>query len=694
MSLLNSDKFDSLTAILALFFLLALNSGCATRTPQPMPISGPPVSATAPIVGLEGYRDASRFYVKYRQDGRIGYAGGNWRDAVKLVEEPLPGAPEFAAPKLVAMEYHRQEPWELPQDAVPIPVFDVDEWQALRDGLLRRVVPGGKAGVVVDFEHVEYFLYRDKQARMRAVRAEHKPFGYRIHERLRFDEFMRRGRPLLEEFMRRQGISGDELVFNTGDAGPYSLPFLYINTNRQLLIFVRNVPSDPGAVTRVPGMKTSQAFGHFMRSHLTNLALRPVSSLHRLFFVVTDTTVGTLKFDWATALAEKPVPPLSERSSMDLESWERELDQIAGRQVFGASVDFLVDGEAFFDRLVAAIEAARESIDLQIFIFDNDDYAVRIADLLKRRSREGIEVRVLLDGLGTIAATLTDSASQPEYHDPPESVRLYLEAGSKVSVRQKPNPWFTADHVKSIVIDDEIAFIGGMNIGREYRYDWHDMMIEMRGPVVDAIGRDFDSAWAHAGVLGDLGYLFSRLKPGAAPGAGDDSSLRILLTRPGDYEIYNAQLAAIRRSQSYIYVQNAYFTDDRMLRELVMARRRGVDVRVVIPMETDNGAIDRSNVLAANLMFEHGIRVYIYPGFSHVKAAIYDGWVCAGSANFDRLSLRINRELNIASSDPAVARQLLERLFEPDFGVSLELTEPIPERWVDHLVEMIGDYLF
>ena len=125
-----------------------------------------------------------------------------------------------------------------------------------------------------------------------------------------------------------------------------------------------------------------------------------------------------------------------------------------------------------------------------------------------------------------------------------------------------------------------------------------------------------------------------------------------------------------------------------------MARRRGVDVRVIIPMETDHGPITRSNVLAANVMLEHGIRVYIYPGFSHVKAAIYDGWVCVGSANFDRLSFRLNRELNIASSDPKIAGQLLERLFVPDFLHSPELTEPIPERWIDHLVEIVGDYIY
>ena len=233
-----------------------------------------------------------------------------------------------------------------------------------------------------------------------------------------------------------------------------------------------------------------------------------------------------------------------------------------------------------------------------------------------------------------------------------------------------------------------------MNIGREYRYDWHDLMMEIRGPMVDIIDREFHLAWGHAGPLGDLGYLVAQGRAVKDQAEAEGYPLRLLLTGPGNYEIFTAQLEAIRRAQSYIYIQNAYFTDDSLLRELVMARRRGVDVRVLIPMETDHGPINRSNVLAVNLMLKHGIRVFIYPGFSHIKAAIYDGWVCVGSANFDRLSLRINRELNIASSAPEVASQLLERLFEPDFSISPELTEPIPERWVDHLVEIIGDYVY
>jgi phosphatidylserine/phosphatidylglycerophosphate/cardiolipin synthase-like enzyme len=273
-------------------------------------------------------------------------------------------------------------------------------------------------------------------------------------------------------------------------------------------------------------------------------------------------------------------------------------------------------------------------------------------------------------------------------------MRLFLESDSQVNVRQKANPWFTSDHVKTTIIDHKIAFVGGMNIGREYRYDWHDLMMEIQGPVVDTIRYEFHLAWAHAGPLGDLGYVIKQATPNVRRSTNENYPLRVLLTGPGNHEIYKAQLEAIRHAQRYIYIQNAYFTDDRLLRELVFARRRGVDVRVVIPMETDHGPITRSNVLAANVMLENGIRVFIYPGFSHVKAAIFDGWVSVGSANFDRLSLRLNRELNIVSSDPTIAQQLLERLFEPDFRSSPELTQLISERWVDHLVEIVADYLY
>jgi phosphatidylserine/phosphatidylglycerophosphate/cardiolipin synthase-like enzyme len=131
-----------------------------------------------------------------------------------------------------------------------------------------------------------------------------------------------------------------------------------------------------------------------------------------------------------------------------------------------------------------------------------------------------------------------------------------------------------------------------------------------------------------------------------------------------------------------------------MLYELAKARRRGVDVRVIMPLVTDRGPITRNNALAANAMLEHGVRVFIYPGMSHVKAAVFDGWACIGSANWDRWSFRINKELNIATSHPPAVAELADRLFEADFNASVELTDPFPERWTDYLLELVGDYVF
>ena len=647
------------------------------------------------MTALEGYRDGTNLYVKYRLGGRILYAGGNWRERVELVESPAPAPPNYAIPSLVPMKYHQTMPWDpLPPDVIRIPIFGVDKWHLLRDRLLRAEVPDDGRGLVLNFENAEYFLYYDRQGVFQSTRLQDKPADYRVHAHLRFDEFMRRGRPILQQYLAEQGIKHTEFVFNTGDAGWYSLPFLYVNTDRNLLVFVRNVPIGPVAATKMPGLQRGQAVGHVLKSHLSNLLARPVSSLYRLFFAVTDTAASTVRFDWATGLVSKPVPELADSPPMDLQNWERDLATIASRPATTGEVDFLVDGEAFFTRFIDSLTSAKNSIHLQTYIFDNDDYATNIGELLKRRSNEGVEVKVLLDGLGTISGTMTDSESLPKYHTPPASVRRFLESDSRIDVRQQANPWFTGDHVKSTIIDHEIAFVGGMNIGREYRYDWHDLMMELRGPVVDQIAREFDIAWSHAGPTGDLGYIVTRAAPIKQRAGGEGYPLRILLTGPGKYEIYNAQLEAVRRAQRYIFVQNSYFTDDRLLREMVLARRRGVDVRVVIPLETDFGPITRNNVLAANVMLENGIRVYIYPGFSHVKAAIFDGWVCVGSANFDRLSFRLNRELNLAISHPEVARHLLEQVFEPDFRTSPELTKRIPDRWVDHIIEIIGDFLY
>jgi cardiolipin synthase len=167
----------------------------------------------------------------------------------------------------------------------------------------------------------------------------------------------------------------------------------------------------------------------------------------------------------------------------------------------------------------------------------------------------------------------------------------------------------------------------------------------------------------------------------------------VLQTRNFDSDIYKAQIAAIQSAQSYILIENAYFADDRILYELARARRRGVDVRIILPSSGNHGPVNASNRVAINQMLEHGIRVYRYPGMSHVKAAIFDGWVCVGSANFDKMSLQVNKELNLATSDQTVAKQLMERVFIPDLMISEEVLEPVEVTLTARLAEIVVDEL-
>ena len=528
-----------------LLFAAILLSGCTTRSSMLPARELVGESPTPEMTALESYRDDAKFFVKYRVGDQILYTGGDWQDRLELSEKPAPE--NYATPSLVPMQFHLQERWEsLPDGATPIPILGVEQWQVLRARMLRAVVPADGTGLVVDFEFAQYFLYYDPDGEFRAMRLLDKPAAYTVNDQLNFVEFMRNGRPILDAFLREQGITETEFIFNTGDTGLYSLPFLYIDTERHLLAFIRNMPLRPVTTTTVAGTKGGQAFGHLMQSHLLNLLQRPVSSLYRLFFVVTDTATSTLSIDWATGLNNQSIVPTGTAAPMDLQEWETQLDKISSRPVSSGSVEVLIDGSAFFTRFIDKVSSARQSVHLQTYIFDNDDYALEIGDLLKRRSNEGIEVKVLLDGLGTIFGTMSDSPTQPAEYLPPASVRDYLESDSRVNVRQKTNPWFTGDHVKSTIIDREIAFVGGMNIGREYRYDWHDLMMEIRGPVVDIIDREFHLAWGHAGPLGDLGYLFARSKPHKSQEDGTGYPMRLLLTGPGNYEIYNAQVAAIR----------------------------------------------------------------------------------------------------------------------------------------------------
>ena len=192
-------------------------------------------------------------------------------------------------------------------------------------------------------------------------------------------------------------------------------------------------------------------------------------------------------------------------------------------------------------------------------------------------------------------------------------------------------------------------------------------------------------------MLGELATFFGTFSGDESAAPAQGHPVRVLYTRPQHSQIYEAQLAAIRRAQKYVYIENPYFSDDSILIELIAARRRGVDVRFVIAEKGDAAIMDMSNVQAINTMLDNGIRIYMYPRMTHVKAMMVDDWIMVGSANLDKLSLRVNNEVNIATSHPGAVTALRERLFHADFEKSVELKGKLPTGVRYHLAEAVAD---
>lgn len=449
-----------------------------------------------------------------------------------------------------------------------------------------------------------------------------------------------------------------------------------------------NDPTERGISLAV----TAQGLGSLVfESHGLALIKNPVSSVARLGDLAVETLVRFLRMPFPRP-GNQPLP-VTRGPGMDLAKWEAWLDRYTGTRREAGSLQLLVNGERFFPRLQQAIAEATNHIHFNMYIFDRDDVAVQVADELKRRSGE-VEVKVILDRMSSLTAgALPPTTPLPENFAGPQSIASYLEKDSKVRVRPFLNPWFSSDHSKVCLVDGTHAWLGGMNIGREYRYEWHDLMVEVTGPVVASLEQEFRRAWAHEGPLGDLAFaaavVSGKRNSGALPSDAQLPSVRLLPTRTGWKPFSTAVQGALRKAESYIYVENPYLFDKRVIVELVRARNRGVDVRVILPRVNDLKIGGRSNLMLANYLLDHGVRVYFYPGMTHVKALLVDDWACLGSANLNHLSLRLCQEHNLATSDPAFSAQVKRDLFEEDFAHSFELTRPIAVDWGDFLADLI-----
>lgn len=569
---------------------------------------------------------------------------------------------------------HRFRPYL--RSGEPVAVVSHEELQSTFDQLFEWIIPTTPyLALQIQMEGEERFVWRDEEGEIQ-VSARQATYT-EVFMSLDEEQLLLRLISLLER-------EEESVLIELSADEPGAVGWAYLPQGGQKVVLIQ-LPMDSESSTPVAKV-TLKSLDHIvLRSHLLTLIKNPVSTVRRLLGHVEDAVVSLFR---RRPKAISPQAPLAQGANMDLKAWENTLDLLTRTRSYPGRIDFLVGGEAFFNHLESAFHGAQESIDIRTYIFDNDAFALRIADDLKTLS-ERVRVRVMMDDLGSIMAGLkAPPGGHPPQHNPPGDMVRYLKRNSAIKARRVGNPWLTGDHVKLTLVDDKRAFVGGMNYGAEYRYHWHDLMVEVQGPIVARLQKEFDKAWAHAGPGGDFAYLVRTLKLPkifAEPSEEYPVPLRVLQTRTGKREILRAHLAAIDHSQRYIYIATPYFTEPQVINGLIAARARGVDVRVILPEQGNHGIMNSVNVFTANQLLAGGVRVYMYPGMSHLKAAVFDGWASFGSANFDRLSMKVNQELNLATSHRETVQQLLEQVFAPHIAHSDEILEPLPWDWSDSL---------
>lgn len=568
------------------------------------------------------------------------------------------------------------------------------DWRRLATNMLQELTPLEPGqGYYYQAFLTDRLLYRDTNGIPRFSALNEQPKGVTLERRFTVDESLEILARVAGEHLAATHRGDTLFVIISPNAGRFAQPLLLDRQQRECVLLSPAALYDPterglGFTFTVQGVSAM-----LFESHGLALLKNPVSSAARLGDLGIQTLIRFTRLP--VPKSTPPLPPPSERPGMDLNGWEAWLDRYTGTRREDGSMALLIDGDRFFSRLRQAIANATNYVHANVFIFDKDDVAVDMADRLKQSSRHA-DVKVILDRMGSLAAGASPPATPlPEDFEAPASISGYLTDHSRVHVRPFLNPWFSADHCKTYIVDGQFAWLGGMNLGREYLYEWHDMMVEVRGPVVESLEREFRHDWAHAGPLGDFAYAASLLGRAEPQPAASTSwiKLRLLPTKTLWKPFSMAALNALRKAQSYIYVENPYLFDKRVMGALVEARRRGVDVRVVLPRENDFKYGGRGNLVSANYLYAHGIRVYFYPGMTHVKALLVDGWSCVGSGNLNHISLRLSQEQNVATSDPWFAERLRHELFEEDFINSYELNHTISVDWADFLADMLLENL-
>ncbi|AZG11087.1 cardiolipin synthase [Pigmentiphaga sp. H8] len=370
------------------------------------------------------------------------------------------------------------------------------------------------------------------------------------------------------------------------------------------------------------------------------------------------------------------------------------LDRLMGRRfLVGNQVGLLENGQQTFDAIFEAIDRARRYVLVQFFIVRDDPLGRELHRRLLERAAAGVKVHFLYDGIGShaLARRYVESLRAG-------GVQIHAFSVRRVSNRFQLN---FRNHRKIVVVDGQVAFVGGHNVGEDYLggnarlSPWRDTHIRLAGPIVAQIQRTFSEDWYW--VTQTLPEL---AMPEEAPG---DMTCLTIASGPADHQetgsLFMAQ--AIQAARRRIWLTSPYFVPDSAVQSaLRLAVLRGVDVRVLLPCRPDHFMVYQASLFHTYEAVRAGVRIYRYqPGFLHQKVMLIDDdTVAVGSANLDNRSFRLNFELSVLTVSPAFAAQAQAMLLA-DFAQAKEVGQgewdavPLLPRVVMHVARLFAPVL-
>jgi cardiolipin synthase len=394
--------------------------------------------------------------------------------------------------------------------------------------------------------------------------------------------------------------------------------------------------------------------------------------------LVTTLVVTLFLINWSSG-GPSITKTLAHASSVSDPLFSRTLENLLGPSwTQGNLIKPLENGDEIFPAMLSAIRAAQTTINFETFIYWRGNIAVEFAEALSERARNGVQVRLLLDGVGS--STMD------------KNLLVVMRDSGVIVEHFRPLNWYNLDqinnrsHRKILVVDGLVGFTGGVGIGDEWLGDaqdnlhWRDSHFEIRGPVVAQLQGGFVDHWiqAHQEVVQGEGFFppIHAMGNSAAQafnswGSGGSDTVRTLY------------LLAISAAEESIHIGTPYFVpDDFLLQALLEARKRGVEIEIMTTgLNTDSRLVQGVSRVIWGDLLAAGVRFHLFdPTLYHTKVMVVDhNFVSVGSTNFDNRSFLHNDENNVNVLDPAFAEVML-RQFESDKERSHEVTY---EEWLE-----------